>query len=124
MRLLDQVVDVANEEHSIQQTQLDGVTSQGWGYSGNPDYKFTNTLEYLKNNVDPYLQWIVFIWLALATIFLIYNGFMMTTNIIHGKGELGKVKDNFIYIGIGVVILTGFYYLIDIVVAVINFIFN
>jgi hypothetical protein len=49
---------------------------------------------------------------------------MMTTNIIHGKGELGKVKDNFIYIGIGVVILTGFYYLIDIVVAVINFIFN
>ncbi|MDR2541795.1 MAG: hypothetical protein LBD11_08945 [Candidatus Peribacteria bacterium] len=29
MRLLDQVVDVANEEHSIQQTQLDGVTSQG-----------------------------------------------------------------------------------------------
>ncbi|MDR2541796.1 MAG: hypothetical protein LBD11_08950 [Candidatus Peribacteria bacterium] len=62
--------------------------------------------------------------MALATIFLIYNGFMMTTNIIHGKGELGKVKDNFIYIGIGVVILTGFYYLIDIVVAVINFIFN
>ncbi|MDR0859983.1 MAG: hypothetical protein LBO09_03190 [Candidatus Peribacteria bacterium] len=61
IQLLDKVVGVANEEHSIQETKLDGVSSQGGGYSGNPDYRFTNTLEYLKNNINPYLQRIVFI---------------------------------------------------------------
>ncbi|MDR0607386.1 MAG: hypothetical protein LBG52_03350 [Candidatus Peribacteria bacterium] len=123
--LLDAVVDKANEEHRIQETKLDRVgEGNGGGFSGNPQYRLTNTLEYLKNNIDPYLQRIVFIGLAIATILLIYNGFIMTTNVLHGKGELSKVKDNFIWIGIGVVILTGFYYLIDIVVAVINFLFG
>ncbi|MDR3168975.1 MAG: hypothetical protein LBU27_04380 [Candidatus Peribacteria bacterium] len=125
IQLLNKVVDEANEEHSIQDTQLDGTTSAGGGYSGNPQYRLTNTLEYLKNNIHPYIQRIVFIGLALATILLIYNGFMMVTNLVNnGEGELSKVKNNFIYIGIGVVILTGFYYLIDIVVAVINLLFG
>lgn len=121
MSLLKTIVDKANETNDIQNTKLNEVDSRDGGYG---KFKLTGTLVSLKNNINPYLQWIIFIWLALATILLIYNGFMMTTNIIHGKGELSKVKDNFIYIGIGVVVLTGFYYLIDIVLAVINFLFN
>ena len=124
MDLLGSVVDKANEQNKIQDTQLDGVTSMYPGYSGNPQYRITNTLEYIKNNIHPYIQWIVFLGLTVATIFLVYNGFLLVTNgVNNGAGEFSKVKNNFIRIGIGVILLTGFYYLIDIILAVINFIF-
>jgi hypothetical protein len=123
--LLNAFNDVTNAEHRIQETALDGVTSQSAGYSGNIKFRITNTLEYLKNNIHPYIQWIVYLGLALATILLIYNGFLMVTNVVNGgQGELSKIKGNFINIGIGVIVLTGFYYLIDIITAIINFVFN
>ena len=121
MDLLNQVVERSNEEHKIQDTKLDGITSV-WSYG--PAYRLTNTLEYIKNNIHPYIQWVVYLGLAVATIMLIYNGFLMVTNVIHEKGELSKIKGNFVWIGIGVVILTGFYYLIDIVLAIVNFLFE
>ncbi|MDR2415169.1 MAG: hypothetical protein LBD75_00710 [Candidatus Peribacteria bacterium] len=123
--LLDKFSDEANSDHKIQDTVLDGVTSQSAGYSGNIKFRITNTLEWLKNNIHPYIQWAVYLGLAIATILLIFNGFLMVTNAVNGgQGEFSKIKGNFIHIGIGVIILTGFYYLIDIVTAVINFLFN
>ncbi|MBO4203912.1 hypothetical protein J5893_03740 [bacterium] len=44
----------------------------------------------------------------------------MVTNALHNGGKLEKVQKNFVSIGIGVVILVGFYFLLDIIVAVIN----
>ncbi|MDR0650721.1 MAG: hypothetical protein LBG59_04960 [Candidatus Peribacteria bacterium] len=118
-------VDEANKDHKIQDTALDGVTSKSAGYSGSIKFRITNTLEWLKNNIHPYIQWAVYLGLAIATILLIYNGFLMVTNAVNGgQGEFSKIKSNFLNIGIGVIVLTGFYYLIDIVTAVINFLFN
>ena len=62
---------------------------------------------YLKNNIHPYIQWLVYAGLALATILLIYNGFLMVTNVVNGgEGDISKVKKNIMYIGIGVIVLT------------------
>jgi hypothetical protein len=59
--LLDAVVGQANQDQSIQDTKLDGITSTAAGYSANPQYRITNTLEYVKNNIHPYLQWVMYI---------------------------------------------------------------
>jgi hypothetical protein len=48
----------------------------------------------------------------------------MVTNVTHGQGEFSKIKGNLLSIALGVIILTGFYYLIDIILAVLNFIFT
>ncbi|MDR2190790.1 MAG: hypothetical protein LBP53_06555 [Candidatus Peribacteria bacterium] len=123
--LLDSVVKNANQDSKIQDTVLDGVTSQTAGYSGNIKFRITNTLDWIKNNIHPYIQWAVYLGLAIATILLIYNGFLMVTNAVNGeKGEFSKIKGNFINIAIGVILLTGFYYLIDFITAVINFLFE
>ena len=88
-------------------------------------YRITNTLTYFKNHIHPYIQWILYIGLTAATILLIYNGFLLVTNGANGgAGEMSKVKENLMNIGIGVIILTGFYFLIDLIVAVLNFLFS
>lgn len=122
--ILDSVVKKANDEYQIQKSQLDGITSTTSGEMGDMRFRITNTLEYLKNHIHPYIQWFVYIALSLATILLIYNGFLMVTNVTHGDGDLAKVKWRIINIAIGIIVLTGFYYLIDIITAVINFIFT
>jgi hypothetical protein len=48
----------------------------------------------------------------------------MVTNVTHGSGDFAKVKGRIIDIAIGIIVLTGFYYLIDIVIAVVNFLFT
>lgn len=123
-KLLDAVAWLSNKTNKIQDTALDGVTSQSsscgivWG-------NLTKTLCYLKENIHPYIQWIVYAWLALSLIFLIYNGFKMVTNVMNGwEGDIAKVRTNILYIWIGVIILTGFYYILDIIMAIINFLFE
>ena len=76
--------------------------------------RITNTLMWISKNIYPYIQWICFFGFILAIIFL------MVTNALHNGGKLEKVQKNFVSIGIGVVILVGFYFLLDIIVAVIN----
>jgi hypothetical protein len=49
---------------------------------------------------------------------------MVTNSANGGNGEFSKTKGNLINIGIGVVLLTGFYFLIDLIVAVLNFLFD
>ena len=122
--ILEKVVSDANEDQRNQHTKVNGVTSTMGGYSGDIRYRITNTLERIKNNIHPYIQWFVYLGLAIATILIIYNGFLMVTNVTHGKGEVTKIKDNIIYLGIGVVILTGFYYFIDIILAIVNYLFT
>lgn len=47
----------------------------------------------------------------------------MVTNAAHKEGDMSKVKKNIINIIIGVIILTGFYFIIKLTVSVINAIF-
>lgn len=121
--MLDKVVYDANAIDQYQETAMDGVTSRdescinGWG-------RITNTLCWVKNHIHPYIQWIVYLGLTLSVILLIYNGFKMVTNVMHGEGDFWKIKTNILYIGLWIIILTWFYYLLDIVMAIINFLFD
>lgn len=122
MVILDTVVDKANQEYKIQQTALDGITDKQWSYQS--QYKIANTLDYLKNNINPYIQWAIYIGLSAAVILLIYNGFLMVTNSVHKQWDMSKVKKSITYIVIGVLLLTGFYFIMKLVVALINSLFG
>jgi hypothetical protein len=81
--ILDKVVQESNKDYKIQQTALDGATDKQGSYQS--QYKIANTLDRLRNNIAPYIQWVVYLGLSLAGILLIYNGFLMVTNSIHGE---------------------------------------
>lgn len=121
IQILDNVVSEANDEYKIQQTALDQATDKQWAYAS--PYKIANTLDWFRNNINPYLQWAVYIGLSIAVILLIYNGFLMVTNSIHKEGEAAKIKKNIINIVIGVIVLTWSYFIIKLAVSLINSIF-
>lgn len=121
MQILDNIKDEANEDTEIQETALDWVTEYQWWYA--KEYKIANTLEYFKNHIQPYLQRLIYIWLTVAVILLIYNWFLMVTNSIHKKWDFEAIKKNIINIWIWVIVLTWFYFIIKLMVAIINTIF-
>lgn len=122
MDVLNTVVGEANKNVQFQETALDGVTDEQWAYI--QQYKISNTLDYLRVNIAPYLQWAVYIGLVIAVILIVYNGFLMVTHTINKSGDFGKVKKSIGYIAIGVLLLTGFYAIIQLVVGLINSIFG
>jgi hypothetical protein len=122
--ILDTVADKANEDYYISESKFNDISSQTEQYDANPNHRITNTLYTLKNKIHPYLQRTLYLGLTAATILLIYNGFLLVTNGIHEQGEFSKIKGNLIPIGIGVIILTGFYFLLDLIIAIMNFLFT
>ncbi len=114
------IVDKANEENKIQETKLDKINNRGsFG-----TYQITNTLEWITKNVQPYIQWILYIGLVGATILLIWNGFRLVTNSATSGGDMKTVKENIKNIMIGVIIMTGFLVIIKLVMAIMNLLFN
>ena len=120
--ILDKVVQQSNDNNKIQQTALDSVTDTQWSYA--KEYKISNTLDRLRKNINTYIQYAIFVWLSVGVILLIYNGFLMVTNALHKEGEFAKIKNRFIYILIWVILLTGFYFIIKLVVGLMNSIFG
>lgn len=121
IQILDNVVSQANDDYKIQQTALDNATDKQWAYASS--YKISNTLDRFRNNINYYLQRAVYIGLSVAVILIIYNGLLMVTNAVHKEWEVAKVKKNIMNIAIGVVVLTWFYFIIRLTVALINAIF-
>ena len=123
--ILEQVKQNANQKRSeeIQNTDLDKVTSKSCseavGYKGT----ITTTLCNIKQKIRDYLQYVMYIWLSAATIFLIRNGFQLVTSSDRSK-QMGEFKKNLKYIIIGVILLVWFYYIIDIFTSVVNYIAN
>lgn len=122
IEVLDNVAGQANKDYSIQETALNNASDQQWWYQR--QYKIANTLDYLRTNIAPYLQWMVYIGLVVAVMLIIYNGFLMVTNGIHKGGDMTKVKKNLLNITIGILLLTWFYAIIKIVVGLINSVFG
>lgn len=120
--IVDEVRNKANALEEIQKTDLDHTTSK---YSAcvwiAPDSRFTltRTLCHIKENIKDYLQYAMYIWLTVATILLIRNGFRIVTSDNREK-EIWNFKTNLKYIVIWVVLLTWFYYIIDILIGVVN----
>ena len=120
-QILEKVNDKANETYAIQETALDGVTDGQGSYSLN--YKISNTLDYFRKNMHPYLQWIAYIGLVLATISIIYLGFLLVTWNFHKEWELSSIKKKLINVVIWVVLLTGFYFVVKLIVSVVTAVF-
>jgi len=121
-KILDKVVDKADQDYEIQETALEGVTDKQWPYA--KEYKIANTLDYFKNNIQPYIQRAVYVWLTAAVVLLIYNWFLMVTGSLHSEWDTAKVKKNITNIAIWVIVLTWFYVIIKLMVAIINMIFG
>lgn len=120
MRLVTQYYHNTNKTDPVQETDLDVVTSDGCTELA-VDGRFTisRTLCNIKSNIWNYLQYLMYIWLTAATIFLIRNGLKIVTSSDKEK-QMSTFKKNLIYIIIWVVLLTWFYYVIDIFVSVVN----
>lgn len=122
LMIFETMVDDANDWwYAIQETALDGVTDLQWWYAR--PYKITNTLDYIRTNVDPYLQRVIYAWMVLATIALIYAWFLLVTNSIHKQWDRSKVKSNIIYALLWVFLLSWFYFIIKVIVALITSVF-
>lgn len=122
VKVLDTVKGNANKYKSeeVQNTQWDSATSRYcrdiWT---DPRFTFTRTLCYLKNHSWNYLQYVMFIWLTAATILIIVTWFKLVTSSDREK-EISTFKKNLLYITVWIVLLSWFYYLIDIFIGVIN----
>jgi hypothetical protein len=123
LTIFETVVDESNGAgYEIQETALDWITDQQWPYARS--YKISNTLDYVRQNMDPYLQWIIYAWLVLATISIIYSWFLLVTNSIHKQWDRTKIKTNIMYTLLWVFMLSWFYFVIKIMVALITSIFG
>jgi hypothetical protein len=81
----------------------------------------TKTFCSIKLAIKWYLQYIIYIWLAWATIFIIRNWFRIVTS-TDREAQMKKFKTNMINLIIWVILLTSFYIILDVFVSVVNFI--
>ncbi len=119
MQMLDNFANKVNQEDRIQDTAFNDTTNLNWRYW---DYKISSTLDDIRVQMAPYIQRTMYIGLSLAVLGIIYNGFLMVTNSIHGNGTSEKVKSRIINISIGVWLLTWFYVIIQLLLASISYI--
>lgn len=117
MQILDKVVNNANDQYNIQDTPLEAVNEWGWQF--NAEYKIANTLDSIRYNIAKYIQWVVFIGMALAVIGIIITGLLMVTKAV-SDSEIAEIKNRVKGIVIGVLILGWFVAIIRLVVSLIT----
>lgn len=120
MQMLDNFAYEVNEWDRIQDTVVNDISNIQWQYAS--EYKIANTLDSIRMQIAPYIQRTMYIGLSLAVLAIIYNGFLMVTNSIHGNGTWEKVKSRIINICIGVWLLTWFYVVIQLLLATISYV--
>lgn len=117
MQVLDTIVNNANDQYNIQDTPLEAV-NEWWGQF-NPEYKVANTLDSIRYNIAKYIQWVIFIGMALAVIGIIIIGLLMVTKSV-SEVEFAQIKSRIIGIVVGVLILGWFLALIRLVLSLIT----
>ena len=118
IQILDSVASEANDEYRIQETQLDDISPLQWSYAS--QYRLTNTLDSMRQNIWPYINRAYYIGLAAAVLLLVFNGFLMVTNSLHGKGDLWESKKRLVNIVLWVIVLTGIYAIVRIFMSLIG----
>lgn len=114
--VLDRVVD--NSKTNIIESKFDNVINKG---TFGQDKKISGTLDSIRDNISFYLNWVLFLGLTGATILIVYNGFLLVFTPVAGD-QLEKVKKRLLNIVVGVVVMTGFYFIIKISLSVMNMI--
>lgn len=107
--IFDKIIRDANQWEKIQNTALDKTNASEWRFTGG--YRITNTIDVLKDKINPYLQWFLFASLSIATILIIIVGVQLVTSSQSSydmKKAIAKLKN----IGIWIVLITGVYALI------------
>ncbi len=124
--LLKMVHHKANDDNGtrVQVTPVNNVTSNV-SYCDisitDPRFTLTKTFCSIKLAIKWYLQYIIYIWLAWAKIFIIRNWFRIVTS-TDREAQMKKFKTNMINLIIWVILLTSFYIILDVFVSVVNFI--
>ncbi len=125
--LLNRVHYEANEpgDDRVQVTPLNKVSSKGGSHCDgvNPDKMFTLTKTFcsIKYYIRWYFQYIMYIWLAGATIFIILNWLLIVTAADKEK-QMWTFKKNIKNLIIWVILLTSFYFILNAFVSIVNFI--
>lgn len=115
----DYIAWAVNEDR-IQDNALNDISNIQWQYAS--QYRITNTLDAIRVQITPYIQWVMYLWLSIAVILIVYNGFLMVTNSVNGgAGDPSKIKSNMTNIVIGVILLCSFYIIIQVWLAVIAY---
>lgn len=122
--IIEHIVDEAQGPFEIQNTKLNNINAKSSMISHAGKYKIAGTLDRIRVNIQPYLQWLVFLGLTIAVILLIWNGFLLVTNSAIGRGDPKTAKENIKNIVLGVIIMSSFVALIKITVAVLNIFFE
>lgn len=119
---VDLVKKVYRKADGKQNTAADNVTSKYCTELYLEDnFTLARTLCSIKYSIRGYLQYITYIWLVAATIFIIRNWFKIVTA-TDKEGQMKKFKQNMINLIIWVVLLTSFYFILEAFVSVVNFI--
>lgn len=77
------------------------------------------TLSYITDNIYPYLDWGVFIWLSLAVILIIYNASLLVLAPVH-EWQAATVKKRIMFIAMGIIVITGFYFIVKMVLSIVK----
>lgn len=119
LQVFETVVGEANSDHDkIQQTAINGVTDLEWSYAR--QYKISNTIDYLRRHIGPYIQRIVYIWLIASTAGLILCWFLMVTWWIWKSSGFEKVKWRIVSALLWIFMLSWFYIVIKFMMWIIN----
>lgn len=117
-KILEDIVWKANgdlhDQSQIIVTKLDKTTNTKEYWAEN---KLSGTLESVRVNISYYLQWIAYLALAGAGTLIIYNGLMLVISPM-SPDQAGKVKNRILYIVAWVLLVTGFYFVLKILLAV------
>lgn len=99
----------------IIETELDKVDRVQWSFQER--YRLANTLDSIRINIAIYLQWLAFALLVIWTSLIIYNWLRLVLAPLDPE-EAWKIRQRLIYIIAWLLVGTGFYYLINIVLSV------
>ncbi len=123
MQVFETFVDKTNDEwrYNVQDTALDWVTDLQWIYPR--QYKISNTLDYIRQEIDPYLQRAAYIGLVASTTWLIICWFLLVTWWISKSSWFEKVKWKIFNALIWVFLLSGFYLVVKLFISIINMFF-
>lgn len=110
------------DPYNMIETRLDdnlNTQSQAFGATN----RITNTLDQVRENLDPFVQWMVFIWLTFAVILIIRNAFGLSTSGVTGNESASKnIKDKILNIVKWVVIITAAFFIIRLLLSAISYI--
>ncbi len=99
---------------------VDNVKSSAWTTPTTLDQSWWEgsgikwTLEFVRSNIWPYIDWWVFIGLSLWVLLIVYNAVLLVAWPIK-DWNVNNVKTRIVYIAIWILVLTWFYFIIKMI---------